>query len=44
MRSIFLQYFKYANVYIYLMKDGSLITFPVHLIRISNVMIGGEPV
>ena len=44
MRSIFLQYFKYANVYIYLMEDGSLITFPVHLICISNVMIGGEPV
>jgi hypothetical protein len=37
-------YFKYANVYCYLMEDGNLITLPVHLIRIANVMIGGEPV
>ena len=44
MRSIFLQYFKYANVFIYLLEDGSIITLPVHLIRIANVMIGGEPV
>ena len=44
MRSIFLQYFKYGNVFIYLLEDGSIITLPVHLIRIANVMIGGEPV
>ena len=44
MRSIFLQYFKYANVFIYLLEDGSIITLPVHLIRVANVMIGGEPV
>ena len=44
MRSIFLQYFKFGNVYVYLQEDGSLITLPVHLIRIANVMIGGEPV
>lgn len=44
MRSIFYQYFKYANVYVYLMEDGNLITLPVHLVRIANVMIGGEPV
>ena len=44
MRSIFLQYFKYGNVFIYLLEDGSMITLPVHLIRIANVMIGGEPV
>lgn len=44
MRSIFYQYFKYGNVYCYLMEDGNLITLPVHLIRIANVMIGGEPV
>lgn len=43
MRSIFYQYFKYGNVYCYLMEDGNLITLPVHLIRIANVMIGGEP-
>lgn len=44
MRSIYYQYFKYGNVYIYLMEDGSLITLPVHLVRIANVMVGGEPV
>lgn len=44
MRSIFLQYFKYANVYLYLQEDGNILTLPVHLIRIANVMIGGEPV
>lgn len=43
MRSIFYQYFKYANVYVYLMEDGSLITLPVHLVRIANVMLSGEP-
>lgn len=44
MESIFLQYYKYGNVYIYLMDDGTIITLPVHLIRISNVMVNGEPV
>ena len=29
MRSIFLQYFKYGNVFIYLLEDGSIITLPV---------------
>ena len=29
MASIFYQYFKYGNVYIYLMEDGSIITLPV---------------
>ena len=33
-----------TNVFIYLLEDGSIITLPVHLIRIANVMIGGEPV
>ena len=32
------------NVYCYLMEDGNIITLPVHLVRIANVMIGGEPV
>ena len=44
MASIFYQYFKYANVYVYLMEDGSLITLPVHKVRISNMMVNGEPV
>lgn len=44
MESIFLQYYKYANVYIYLMPDGRIITLPPHLIRVSNVTCNGKPV
>ena len=44
MESIFYQYFKYANVYVYLMPDGRLITLPPNLVRISNVQVNGEPV
>lgn len=44
MASIFYQYFKYGNVYIYLMEDGNITTLPVHKTRISNVMVNGEPV
>lgn len=44
MTSIFLQYYKYGNVYVYLMEDGTIITLPVHLIRIANVVVNGEPV
>lgn len=44
MRSIFLQYYKYGNVYVYLMEDGSIITMPVHLCRIAGITANGEPV
>lgn len=44
MESFFLQYFKYANVYVYRMPNGKLITLPVHLIRIESVAINNEPV
>ena len=44
MSSIFYQYYKYGNVYIYLMEDGSIITLPVHKCRISNMMLNGEPI
>lgn len=44
MNTVFYQYYKYGNVYIYLMEDGSLRTLPVHKCRISNLMIDGEPV
>lgn len=44
MASIFYQYFKYGNVYIYLMDDGSIVTLPVHKVRISNMMLNGEPI
>ena len=43
MESIFYQYFKYANVFVYLMPDGRLITLPPHLCRIANVETDGEP-
>lgn len=42
--SIYYQYFKYGNVYVYLMPDGQLRTLPVHLVRIGNVTFNGEPV
>lgn len=44
MESIFLQFYKYGNVYVYLMPNGNIITLPVHLIRIGNVMVAGEAV
>lgn len=44
MASILYQYFKYGNVYVYLMDDGSIISLPVHKVRISNLMKNGEPV
>ena len=44
MESFFLQYFKYANVYVYRMPNGRLITLPVHLVRIESIAINGEPV
>lgn len=44
MESIFLQRYKYGNVFIYVMPDGNLITLPVHKCRISNVSLNGEPI
>lgn len=43
MKSIFLQYYKYANVFIYVMEDGNIITLPVTKCRIANVSLNGEP-
>lgn len=44
MESIFLQFYKYANVYVYLMEDGQIITLPVNLIRVTNLTVNNEPV
>lgn len=44
MRNVFYQYFKYGNVYLYLLDDGRIIDLPPHQIRIANVMVNGEPV
>lgn len=43
MSSIFLQYFKYGNVYVYIMENGNIVTLPVHKCRISNITMNGEP-
>lgn len=43
-RSIFYELYLFANCYIYIMPDGSIITLPPHRIRISDIMINGEPV
>lgn len=43
MQSIFLQYYKYGNVYCYLMEDGDIVTLPPHKCRISNMALNGEP-
>lgn len=43
MWSVFYQYYKYGQAFIYLMDDGRLITLPPHRCRIMNVMIDGEP-
>jgi hypothetical protein len=43
-RSIFLQMYKYENVFIYMKPNGSLMTLPVHKIRIADVTVNGEPV
>ena len=43
MMSIFLQFYKYANVFVYVMPDGNLITLPVTKCRITNVALNGEP-
>lgn len=44
MYSCFLQFYKYGNVFPYLMKDGRLRTMPVGNMRIGNVMISGNPI
>lgn len=43
LRSWFYQYYVFYNVYFSLMEDGDLVTLPPHLMRISNVMVGGNP-
>lgn len=44
MWSIFYQYYKYGQVFVYLREDGQIITLPPHRCRISNVLVAGEPV
>lgn len=44
MDSVFLQYYKYGNVFPYLMADGRLKTMPVINTRIGNVIVGNNPI
>lgn len=41
--SIFLEYWKYGNVFIYLL-NGNIITLPVHKCKIGNVTLNGKPI
>jgi len=43
-RAIFYELYLFANCYIYFMPDGRIITLPPHKVRISDIMINGEPV
>lgn len=43
MEGIFLEYWKYGNVFVYY-KDGNLITLPVHKCKIGNVSLNGQPI
>ena len=44
MEDVFLEFYKYANVVVYIMPNDRLIVLPVHLCRIGNVSVEGEPI
>lgn len=44
MVSIFDQLYTFANVFVYLMPDGNIVTLPPTRCRIAEVCIGGEPI
>lgn len=43
LESWFYQYYLFGNVFFSIMDDGDIITMPPNLIRISNVMVNGNP-
>lgn len=43
MESWFYQYYLFANVYFSLMEDSDIVTLPPHLMRITNVKVGENP-
>jgi len=43
LRSWFYQYYVFSNVYYSLMDDGDLVTLPPHMMRITNVLVQGNP-
>lgn len=43
LESWFLQYYLFANVFLSIQEDGDIISLPPNLVRISNVMVNGNP-
>lgn len=43
LESWFLQYYLFGNVFFSIQEDGDIVTLPPNLIRISNVMVNGNP-
>lgn len=43
LRSWFYQLYVFSNVYYSLMEDGDLVTLPPHMMRITNVLVQGNP-
>lgn len=43
LESWFLQYYLFGNVFFSIQEDGDVVTLPPNLIRISNVMLNGNP-
>lgn len=43
LESWFLQYYMFANVFFSIQEDGDVVTLPPNLVRISNIMINGNP-
>jgi len=43
LRSWFYQLYLFSNVYYSLMEDGDLVTLPPHMMRITNVLVQGNP-
>lgn len=43
LESWFLQYFMFGNVFFSIQEDGDIVTLPPNLVRISNVMMNGNP-
>ena len=43
LESWFLQYYMFANVFFSIQEDGDIVSLPPNLVRISNVMLNGNP-
>lgn len=43
LESWFLQYYMFGNVFFSIQEDGDIVTLPPNLVRISNIMLNGNP-